>query len=561
MIAPSAYKFHLKNENRKPILVKQVSRVSNYLLPVFKMKMITLIVAVIILVAQSKTAFGDVFTAIADMEGLVAAEFELVKHLDTYIQEEEKRMKQLKGILEEYESMYEEASADVSKYLANPLNAYLLVKRLTSDWKKVEGVMSKNAASAFVKNITQHRSLLRFPDDEDLKGAAVALMRLQDTYKLDTHALAEGKLLGAKKYSRHLTAGDCWELGRQSYNNDDHYHTVLWMGEALNKFEEESNKTVAREDILDYLAFSTYKQGNLKEALQLTNELLKFGPYHQRALGNKRHYEKLLRQQGVIEPSGETGDADNMEMNQPFDTAKLKLTKPLGTTEEWDAYEQLCRGEKLMDPEIEAPLRCRYVTNNVPYFFIQPIKMEEALMNPRIVIYHDVISDEEIDTLKKLAQPRFQRATVQKKETGEREFSKYRIAKSSWLKKDDHEYVSNIRRRVGAITGLNMATSEDLQVCNYGIGGHYEPHYDYARLSDVEAGGATVFPKLNLSLWPQKGSAVFWYNLYPNGEGNEMTQHAGCPVLTGSKWVSNYWIHERAQEFRRPCGLKFDFEM
>jgi prolyl 4-hydroxylase len=50
-------------------------------------------------------------------------------------------------ILEEYESMYEEASADVSKYLANPLNAYLLVKRLTSDWKKVEGVMSKNAAS------------------------------------------------------------------------------------------------------------------------------------------------------------------------------------------------------------------------------------------------------------------------------------------------------------------------------------------------------------------------------------------------------------------------------
>ncbi len=58
---------------------------------------------------------------------------------------------------------------------------------------------------AFVKNITQHRSLLRFPDDEDLKGAAVALMRLQDTYKLDTHALAEGKLLGGKKYSRHLT--------------------------------------------------------------------------------------------------------------------------------------------------------------------------------------------------------------------------------------------------------------------------------------------------------------------------------------------------------------------
>jgi hypothetical protein len=55
-------------------------------------------------------------------------------------------------------------------------------------------------------------------------------------------------------------------------------------------------------------------------------------------------------------------------------------------------------------------------------------------------------------------------------------------------------------------------------------------------MSDVEAGGATVFPQINLSLWPQKGSAAFWFNLHPNGEGDDLTQHAACPVLTGSKW-------------------------
>ena len=59
-----------------------------------------------------------------------------------------------------------------------------------------------------------------------------------------------------------------------------------------------------------------------------------------------------------------------------------------------------------MDPKIEGRLRCRYVTNNVAFFFIQPIKMEEALLKPRIVVYHNVISDEEIDTVKKLAKPR-----------------------------------------------------------------------------------------------------------------------------------------------------------
>nr|CAH0108384.1 unnamed protein product [Daphnia galeata] len=538
----------------------------------------------ILVLMQYNTVLGEVFTALSDMEGLVSTELELVRHLDSYIQEEETRLRRLRGFLEEYESMYQEASEDVTKYLANPVNAYLLVKRLTSDWNQVEGVMTQNSGAAFVKNISQHRSVLRFPSDEDLTGAAVALMRLQDTYMLDTHDLAEGKLLG-KKYSRRLTAGDCWELGRQSYNNGDHYHTVLWMAEALNKLEEESNKTATREEILEYLAFSTYKQGNVKEALQLTHELLKIVPFHQRGLSNIRHYEDILlhQQQGAIQFHREMPDGANSTI-EPFDTAKLKLTKPSGTAgipaDHWNNYEKLCRGEKLMDPKIEARLRCRYVTNNVPFFLIQPIKMELASLKPRLFIYHNVVTDEEIETAKKLAQPRLQRSTVQNSLTGASEPTKFRIAKAAFLQNNEHEHIFKMTRRVGDITGLDMATAEDLQVCNYGIGGHYEPHYDYARkgevqkdfgwgnriatwlyyMSDVEAGGATVFPKINLALWPQKGSAAFWYNLHPNGEGDDLTQHAACPVLSGSKWVSNKWIHERNQEFRRPCACGLTFE-
>lgn len=35
-----------------------------------------------------------------------------------------------------------------------------------------------------------------FPDEEDATGAAKALMRLQDTYQLDSEAFARGKLPG-----------------------------------------------------------------------------------------------------------------------------------------------------------------------------------------------------------------------------------------------------------------------------------------------------------------------------------------------------------------------------
>lgn len=76
---------------------------------------------------------------------------------------------------------------------------------------------------------------------------------------------------------------------------------------------------------------------------------------------------------------------------------------------------------------------------------------------------------------------------MQNHKTGQLEVASYRISKSAWLKDEDHEVVRNIGLRVQDMTGLTVDTAEELQVVNYGIGGHYEPHFDFARREEKEA--------------------------------------------------------------------------
>lgn len=511
---------------------------------------------------------GEVYTALVDLKEVLQTESVLLDTLEKYISAEQQKLDLLHRYTEVYKKQHELASDDLETYVSNPINAYLLVKRLTADWKQVESLIGMRIGEDYLRNITSYREYLKFPTDEDLNGAAVALTRLQDTYKLDTSSLARGELNGVK-YSSELTAADCFELGRQSYNNGDFYHTQLWMREADARLGLEPNQTIEKTDILEYLAFSTYKQGNLPLALDLTNKLLEIFPGHPRAYGNKVYYEEEIQKNSEFKKKGDDESSDIIMNDQPI--------YPTLEVPERALYEQLCRGEVSTPIEITSNLKCRYINNNNPFLLIAPFKIEEAFHEPKIVIFHNVMSDSEIETIKQLARPRFKRATVQNYKTGELETAQYRISKSAWLKDHEHKHISTVCKRVNDMTGLTVETAEELQVVNYGIGGHYEPHFDFARkeetnafkslgtgnriatvlfyMSDVSQGGATVFPNIRTALWPKKGTAAFWYNLHSSGEGDYNTRHAACPVLAGSKWVSNKWIHEKGQEFLRPCDL------
>ena len=75
-------------------------------------------------------------------------------------------------------------------------------------------------------------------------------------------------------------------------------------------------------------------------------------------------------------------------------------------------------------------------------------------------------------------------------------------------------------------------------------------------LSNVDVGGGTVFPLLELRNSVFAGDALFWKNLYTDGLTDYHTIHGGCPVLIGSKWITNKWIKYYDNFNTHPCKLE-----
>ena len=122
--------------------------------------------------------------------------------------------------------------------------------------------------------------------------------------------------------------------------------------------------------------------------------------------------------------------------------------------------------------------------------------------------------------------------------------------------------------------GLNTLSkhNEVMSGIRYSVGGLYNIHHDadndvgslvegrfltwLTYLDDVEAGGATVFPKYNVTVFPEKYSSIYWHNYLNSGVVNEGVLHTGCPVLFGEKWIALKGLRVRGQTHDKCLNLK-----
>ena len=126
-----------------------------------------------------------------------------------------------------------------------------------------------------------------------------------------------------------------------------------------------------------------------------------------------------------------------------------------------------------------------------------------------------------------------------------------------------HAAVATMLERAQRLCLMPREHSE-VQFLRYDPGQYYRTHHDYlggsenmlagprtltllAYLSDVEEGGETVFPALNLSVAPRAGRAVLFSNTLDAEplQKDVRTRHAALPVRKGVKLAANLWYYHR----------------
>ena len=176
------------------------------------------------------------------------------------------------------------------------------------------------------------------------------------------------------------------------------------------------------------------------------------------------------------------------------------------------------------------------------------------------------LNQEECDYLIDLINKDNRKSTVVGHENAKSVYDqKHRTSSTCDLSNND-EKVRDIHKKIADNLGFDISRGETLQGQMYNPGQYFRQHHDYFQgehydrfcltsgnrvktfmiyLNDDCKGGDTNFPKLNLSIKPEKGKAVIWDNMI-DGELNPNSMHEGTDVIEGTKYIITSWWRENA---------------
>jgi prolyl 4-hydroxylase len=213
--------------------------------------------------------------------------------------------------------------------------------------------------------------------------------------------------------------------------------------------------------------------------------------------------------------------------------------------------------------------------------------------SPRVFEIQNFLSKVEIDHIMQIAtgMTLHQSSTKAGIEGESRQDSDTRTSRNSWVVRGRSPIIDAIYRRSADLMQVDEAymrtrtaeempdlkskgsNSEQLQLVHYDPGQQYTPHHDFAiptltegqpmrfstillYLNEGMEGGETTFPRwLNaestdrLKVKPEVGKAVLFYSLLPDGNMDDLSQHAAEKVGEGEKWLINLWTWDPQMRF------------
>lgn len=186
--------------------------------------------------------------------------------------------------------------------------------------------------------------------------------------------------------------------------------------------------------------------------------------------------------------------------------------------------------------------------------------------SPRIAVIEGFASQETCQWLIGRARNGLTRATVFDHDTGEARTEPVRTNSQCYFKRDDGDLIlALLRARMSRAIELPVDRMEVPMVLHYAPGEEFLPHVDFLDaehpghalelekrgqrvltfllvLNEGYEGGETEFTELRSRWKGRAGSALFFWNVEPDGKPDPRTAHAGLPPANGEKWLLSQWV-------------------
>jgi prolyl 4-hydroxylase len=185
----------------------------------------------------------------------------------------------------------------------------------------------------------------------------------------------------------------------------------------------------------------------------------------------------------------------------------------------------------------------------------EPRRLSSA---PEISLYAGLFTAAECDHLLAVAAPGYRPTTIVDPQGHEvpHPLRTSEGAPLHWLIEDPA--VHALARRLAAVSGTDYHQGEPLIILRYRPGQQYHRHHDalpglenqriktaLVYLGDDYQGGETEFPRIGFKLRGNKGDVLVFRNVDENGQVDTLSEHAGLPVESGTKYLASRWIHAR----------------